>query len=87
MCGSRVFFQEEGPGPTARRQSGQCFFFFSPQPILQFTERVQWFYYRENYTFPRIQRGSNIFQGGGGPNANFSQVIYGSASFLVEKIV
>ena len=27
---------------------------------------VQWFYIRENYTFPRIQRGSNIFQGGGG---------------------
>ena len=24
------------------------------------------FYYRENYTFPRIQRGFNIFQGGGG---------------------
>ena len=35
-------------------------------------------YYRENYTFPRIQRGSNIFRGRGGPtffqrgpNANF----------------
>ena len=27
-------------------------------------EGVQWFYYRENYTFSRIQRGSNIFQGG-----------------------
>ena len=26
---------------------------------------IQWFYYRENYTFPRIQRGSNIFQWGG----------------------
>ena len=24
----------------------------------------QWFYCRENYTFPRIQRGSNIFRGG-----------------------
>ena len=42
------------------------------------TEGIEWFYYRENYTFPRIQRGSNIFQGvqlfsrgGGGPNANF----------------
>ena len=43
---------------------------FSPQLILQFTEGVQWFYCRENYTFPRIQRGSNIFSvcvcGGGG---------------------
>ena len=32
--------------------------FFIPQLILQFTEGVQRFYYRENYTFPRIQRGS-----------------------------
>ena len=48
-------------------------FFFSPQPILQFTEGVKWFYYRENYTFPRIQRGSNIFQGGGGGGSNFFQ--------------
>ena len=24
------------------------------------------FFYRENYIFPRIQRGFNIFQGGGG---------------------
>ena len=44
---------------------------FSPQFMLQFTEGVQWFYYRDDYTFPRIQRGSNIFQGGGG--SNFSQ--------------
>ena len=29
-----------------------------------FTEGVQWFYCRENYTFPRIQRGSNISGGG-----------------------
>ena len=39
--------------------------FFSPKLILQFTEGVQWFYYRENYTFPRIQMGSNMFQGWG----------------------
>ena len=41
----------------------------------QLTEGVQWFYCRENHTFPRIQRGSNIFlvasnyfqgEGGGG---------------------
>ena len=30
-------------------------FFFSPQLILHYTEEVQYFYYRENYTFPRIQ--------------------------------
>ena len=40
-------------------------FFYSPELILQKTEGVQWFYYRENYTFQRIQRGSRIFQGEG----------------------
>ena len=35
------------------------FFFFT-----QSTDGVQWFYYRENYTLPKIHRGSNIFQGG-----------------------
>ena len=47
-----------------------CFFIFSLQLILQFTEGVHWFYYGENYTFPMIQRRSNIFQGGG---VNFFQ--------------
>ena len=41
------------------------FFFYSPELILQLTEGVQWFYYSENYTFLRIQRGSRIFQGEG----------------------
>ena len=41
------------------------FFYFSSQLILQFTEGIQWFFYRENFTFPRIQRVSNIFQGRG----------------------
>ena len=41
------------------------FFFYSPELILQLTEGVQWFYYRENYTFQRIQSGSRIFQGEG----------------------
>ena len=53
------------PGPTAGKQSGQrwvFFFFYSPELILQLTEG---FYYRENYTFQRIQRGSRIFQGEG----------------------
>ena len=50
-----------GSRKTARKQPGQVFFYFFI--FLQFTEGVQWFYYRENYTFPRIQRGSNIFQG------------------------
>ena len=63
MRESRNVCQGKGAGPTARKQPGQRFYFCS-QLILQFTEGVQWFYYRENFTFPRIQRGSNIFQGG-----------------------
>ena len=43
--------------------------FFSPQLILQFyIEGVQRFYYRENNTFPRIQRGPTFSRGGGGSN-------------------
>ena len=57
-----------GPGPTAGKQPGQrrfffALFFYSPELILQLAEGVQWFYYRENYIFLRIQRGSRIFQG------------------------
>ena len=48
-----------------------CFFLVLNLFYLQFTEGVKWFYYRDSYTFPRIQRDSNIFKGGGGPNANF----------------
>ena len=67
-----------GPGPMAGKQPGQRFFVvsFSLELILQLTEGVQWFYYRENYTFLRIQRGSSILQCGGGgvqlfPYVNF----------------
>ena len=85
MCESRNKFQGGwGPGLAARKQSGQRFFslfFSSPQLILQVTEEVQWFYYRENNTFPRIQRGSNIFWGvqpfsWGCPNAYFYRNSY-----------
>ena len=54
-----------GRGIKARRPENSMDIFFSPQLILQFTEGVQGFYYRENYTFPRIQRGSNILRVGG----------------------
>ena len=89
MRGSRNFFQGGG-GVQARRSENSLdnvfvllfyfLFLYSPQLILQLTEGAQWFYYRENYTFQRIQRGptfsrggSNFFSrgGGGGPNANF----------------
>ena len=74
-------------GFRGRRQhariQGFLLVLFSPQLILQLTEGVQWFYCCGNYTYtlPRFQRGSIIFQGGGGvsnffpggggPNANF----------------
>ena len=63
----RNFIQGGGAGPTAGKQSGQrrFLFFYSPELILQLAEGVQWFYYRENYIFLRIQRGSRIFQGEG----------------------
>ena len=57
------------------------FYFFCPQLILQFIEGVQWFDYRENYTFPRIQSGSNIFQGGGGGGGG----VGGSNFFQAER--
>ena len=44
-----------GRGPTTRKQSGQCF--FSQQPILQFTEWIQWFYYRGEEGGPTSSRG------------------------------
>ena len=49
-----------GPGPTARKQLGQRFF-FSPQLILQFYIGLSIVYLKENYNFPGFQRGFNIF--------------------------
>ena len=60
----------QGGGVQVRRPENSldnvCFFslfFYNPELILQLAEGVEWFYYRENYTFLRIQRGSRIFQG------------------------
>ena len=50
-----------GRGPTARKQSGQCF--FSHQLFLQFTEWIQWFYYRG-------EEGVQLLPGGGGIQRN-----------------
>ena len=67
----------EGPSPTARQQPGQPFFVCLVLNLFYSLQRVQWFYYRENYKFPRIQRGIQHFPGGsgffpeGGQNANF----------------
>ena len=52
-----IFMGRSGPPvPTARKQSGQCF--FSHQLILQFTEWIQWFYYRG-------EEGVQLLPGGG----------------------
>ena len=59
-----------GGGVQAQRQENildNFFLFISPQLILQFTEGIQWFYFRENYTLPRNQRGPIFSRGGGGP--------------------
>ena len=50
-----------GSNPTARKQSGQCF--FSHQLILQFTEGIQWFYYRG-------EEEVQLLPGGGGVQRN-----------------
>ena len=66
-----VHARNQGGGVQVRRPENSLdngfflFLFYSPELILQLTEGVQWFYYRENYTFKRIQRGSRIFQGEG----------------------
>ena len=62
--GSRNCFQG-GPGLTSRKQSGQRFFLV--QLILQFTDGVQWFYNRENYTFEGSRGGQTFSRGEGGP--------------------
>ena len=71
MHGIRNFIQGGGGGGggggQVRRLENSMdtfffFFYYSPEVILQLTEGVQWFYYRENFTFLRIQRGSRIFQ-------------------------
>ena len=66
-------FYSGGGGVQVRRPENSldnvvfffALFFYSPELILQLAEGVQWFYYRENYIFLRIQRGSRIFQGEG----------------------
>ena len=76
MRGIRNFIQGGGGGVQVRRPENSLdnvffffffffFLFYSPELILQLTEGVQWFYYRKNYTFQRIQSGSRIFQGEG----------------------
>ena len=52
-----------GGGSRSILQKSSDNLFFSPQLILQ----SQMVNFKENYHFSRFPRGSNIFQGGGGP--------------------
>ena len=69
-----------GRGGGSDRQKTVWTPFICPQLILQLTEGVQWFYYREDNTVPRIQRGYNIFQGG----PTFSLVGGGGVQMLIS---
>ena len=69
MRGARNFFQR-GSRPDGQKTVWTTFFFlvFCFVFILSSTyftayRGVQWCNYKEDYTFPMIQRGSNIFQG------------------------
>ena len=67
-CADPGIFARGGTGTTARKQQlWQCFFL-----VLNLFYSFTVVYLKENYNFPRFQRGSNIFQGGpsfsrGGP--------------------
>ena len=73
MRGFRNFGQGGGGGcggwggsrPYCQKSALTSFFlfFFSPQLILQIYSGLSMVYFKENYNFPRFQRGSKIFQG------------------------
>ena len=61
-CTDPGIFVRGGPGQSDKKSSGNVIY------------RSQMVKFKENYHFSRLQRGSNIFQGGptfsrGGPNA------------------
>ena len=63
MRGSRNFRQGGGGGPG---QSDNVFFVFL---VLSLFYRSQMVNFKETFHFSRFERGSNFFQGGGGPIA------------------
>ena len=65
MRGSRKF-RQGGPGQSDKKSSDNVFFFFFF--VLSLFYRSQMVNFTEIYHFSRFQRGSNIFQGGGGSN-------------------
>ena len=64
MRGSRIFVRRRGGGVEARRPENSLDnVFLSHQLILQFTEWIQWFYYRG-------EEGVQLLPGGGGVQRN-----------------
>ena len=64
MRGSRIFRQGGGgSGSIRQKKPWQCLFFLVLS-LFYWSQKVN---FEENYHFSRFQRGSNIFQGGGGP--------------------
>ena len=59
------FFQGVG-GVQAQWPENSLDILLSPQLILQFTEDIQRFYYRENYTFEGSRGGPTFSRGGRG---------------------
>ena len=64
MHGSRNF-RQGGPGQSDKKSSDVVFllFFFLDLSLFYRSQMVN---FKEIYHFSRLQRGSNIFQGGGG---------------------
>ena len=63
MCGGSRNFRQVGLGPSHMKSSDNVFL------VLNLFYRSQIVTFKENYHFPRFQRGSHNFQGGSGPIA------------------
>ena len=71
-----------GPGQSDKKSSDN-FFFSSFFLVLSLFYRSRMVNFKENYHFSRFQRGSNIFQGGGG-GSNFFQGGGSNCLFPIE---
>ena len=66
-CTDPGIFIRGGPGQSYKKSSDNVFFFsFFNFLVLSLFYRSQMVNFKEIYHFSRFQRGSNIFQGGGG---------------------
>ena len=72
MPGSRNF-RQGGPGQFDKKSSDIFFFSFILFLVLSLFYRSQMVNFKEIYHFSRFQRGSIIFQGGGGGGPTFSR--------------